>query len=173
MRQNTKRATVITDGQGRTLWTGALRPGRMHDQTAVKTEGIEPSSSNTHRSRPRWIPDTEGAKRFPDQTRRRRRSSPGTRRPRRHCLGEGPQEAILGADMRRARQRRAQAVEAPPAAPRPPRIPLRGPSDHRRPRLRLHRRAVITHWPNPPSSHAATPVAPGIAGFGELSEMSH
>ncbi|WP_406295948.1 transposase family protein [Streptomyces sp. NBC_00624] len=66
MRQNTKRATVITDGQGRTLWTGSLRPGRMHDQTAVKTEGIEPSSSNTHRSRPRWIPDTEaGPNGFP------------------------------------------------------------------------------------------------------------
>ena len=41
MRQNTKKATVITDGQGRTLWTGAVRPGRMHDQTAVKTEGVE------------------------------------------------------------------------------------------------------------------------------------
>jgi hypothetical protein len=25
---------------GRTLWAGAVRPGRMHDQTAVKTEGI-------------------------------------------------------------------------------------------------------------------------------------
>ncbi|WP_240802120.1 transposase [Streptomyces sp. A1136] len=40
MRQNTKKATVVTDGQGRTLWGGAFRPGRMHDQTAVKTEGI-------------------------------------------------------------------------------------------------------------------------------------
>jgi hypothetical protein len=40
MRQNTKKATVVTDGQGRTLWAGAFRPGRMHDQTAVKTEGI-------------------------------------------------------------------------------------------------------------------------------------
>lgn len=40
MKQNTKKATVITDGQGRTLWTGAFRPGRMHDQTALKTEGI-------------------------------------------------------------------------------------------------------------------------------------
>ncbi|MCX5199392.1 transposase [Streptomyces sp. NBC_00249] len=39
-RQNTKKATVITDGKGRTLWTGAFRPGRMHDQTALKTEGI-------------------------------------------------------------------------------------------------------------------------------------
>jgi hypothetical protein len=40
MKQNTKKATVITDGKGRTLWAGAFRPGRMHDQTAVKTEGI-------------------------------------------------------------------------------------------------------------------------------------
>jgi hypothetical protein len=40
MRQNTKKATVITDEQGRTLWTGAFRPGRQHDQTALKTEGI-------------------------------------------------------------------------------------------------------------------------------------
>jgi hypothetical protein len=39
-RQNTKKATVITDGEGRTLWAGAFRPGRMHDQTAVRTEGI-------------------------------------------------------------------------------------------------------------------------------------
>jgi hypothetical protein len=39
-RQNTKKATVITDERGRTLWAGAFRPGRMHDQTAVSTEGI-------------------------------------------------------------------------------------------------------------------------------------
>ncbi|KPI11102.1 hypothetical protein OV450_8473 [Actinobacteria bacterium OV450] len=38
-RQNTKKATVISDEAGRTLWTGAIRPGRMHDQTALKTEG--------------------------------------------------------------------------------------------------------------------------------------
>ena len=40
MRQNTKKATVISDEKGRTLWTGAFRPGRQHDQTALKTEGI-------------------------------------------------------------------------------------------------------------------------------------
>lgn len=39
-RQNTKKATVITDGKGATLWTGAIRPGRQHDQTALKTAGI-------------------------------------------------------------------------------------------------------------------------------------
>jgi len=40
-KQNTIKATTIADGQGRTLWAGAVRPGRMHDQTAVKTEGIQ------------------------------------------------------------------------------------------------------------------------------------
>ncbi len=43
---STRKPTVVSDGQGRTcgpgphLWAGAVRPGRMHDQTAVKTEGI-------------------------------------------------------------------------------------------------------------------------------------
>ncbi|MEV7856963.1 hypothetical protein [Streptomyces sp. NPDC088183] len=40
MRQNTEKATVVTDERGRTLWAGAFRPGRMHDRTVVKTEGI-------------------------------------------------------------------------------------------------------------------------------------
>ncbi|MFD6422301.1 transposase family protein [Streptomyces sp. NPDC060198] len=39
-RQNTVKTTTISDGQGRTLWSGAQRPGRMHDRTAVRTEGI-------------------------------------------------------------------------------------------------------------------------------------
>jgi hypothetical protein len=38
---NTVKTTVISDRQGRTLWAGASRPGRQHDQTAVKTEGID------------------------------------------------------------------------------------------------------------------------------------
>lgn len=40
-KQNTKKPTVISDGRGRLLWTGGIRPGRMHDVTAVRTEGIE------------------------------------------------------------------------------------------------------------------------------------
>lgn len=39
-KMNTKKATVVTDGEGRTLWAGAVRPGRMHDQTALRTAGI-------------------------------------------------------------------------------------------------------------------------------------
>jgi len=40
-KQNTGKATVISDDQGRLLWCGAVRPGRMHDVTALRTEGIE------------------------------------------------------------------------------------------------------------------------------------
>lgn len=39
-KQNTMKATVIADHKGRTLWTDALRPGRMHDVTAARNEGI-------------------------------------------------------------------------------------------------------------------------------------
>ncbi len=39
-KQNTAKTTTISDGSGRLLWSGADRPGRMHDQTAMRTEGI-------------------------------------------------------------------------------------------------------------------------------------
>ncbi|WP_442805928.1 transposase family protein [Streptomyces sp. NBC_01341] len=39
-KQNTIKTTTVSDGQGRTLFSGVVRPGRMHDQTAVRTEGI-------------------------------------------------------------------------------------------------------------------------------------
>jgi hypothetical protein len=40
-KQNTIKSTAISDGGGRLLWLGAFRPGRMHDVTALRTEGIE------------------------------------------------------------------------------------------------------------------------------------
>lgn len=68
MRQNTKKATVITDGRGRTLWTGALRPGRMHDQTTVKTEGIEALFEQYPQVKAKVDAGYRGlAKRFPEQ----------------------------------------------------------------------------------------------------------
>ena len=38
---NTIKPTAVSDGKGRLLWCGATRPGRMHDVTALRTEGIE------------------------------------------------------------------------------------------------------------------------------------
>nr|WP_255496945.1 transposase [Nocardiopsis sp. FR6] len=40
-KQNTMKATVVADHRGRTLWFDAMRPGRMHDATAARTEGID------------------------------------------------------------------------------------------------------------------------------------
>ncbi|MFD5738559.1 transposase family protein [Streptomyces massasporeus] len=39
-KQNTIKTTTFSDDQGRALFSGVIRPGRMHDQTAVRTEGI-------------------------------------------------------------------------------------------------------------------------------------
>jgi DDE superfamily endonuclease len=38
-KQNTIKTTVVSDGQGRTLWAGAVRPGRVLDQTAGHHRG--------------------------------------------------------------------------------------------------------------------------------------
>ncbi|MEU2718245.1 transposase family protein [Streptomyces sp. NPDC007205] len=39
-KQNTIKTTTFSDHQGRMLFSGIERPGRMHDQTCVRTEGI-------------------------------------------------------------------------------------------------------------------------------------
>ncbi|MFF1278986.1 transposase family protein [Streptomyces marokkonensis] len=39
-KRNTVKTTTFSDGQGRLLLSGLVCPGRMHDQTAVRTEGI-------------------------------------------------------------------------------------------------------------------------------------
>lgn len=40
-KQNTIKATVVADGYGATLWCDGHRPGRMHDTTAARVEGID------------------------------------------------------------------------------------------------------------------------------------
>ena len=67
-KQNTVKATVATDAKGRTLWAGAFRPGRMHDQTALRTEGI----ADLHEQFPQVKTKNDAgcrslAKQFPDQ----------------------------------------------------------------------------------------------------------
>ena len=67
-KQNTKKATVVTDEAGRTLWAGAFRPGRMHDQTAVKTEGIADLFTHFPQVNAKVDAGYRGlAKEFPDQ----------------------------------------------------------------------------------------------------------
>src|SRR5262249_41542359 len=40
-KQNTIKATIASDARGHPMWAGATRPRRMHDQTAMRTEGID------------------------------------------------------------------------------------------------------------------------------------
>jgi len=67
-KQNTKKGTVVTDGHGRTLWAGAFRPGRMHDQTALRTEGIADLFEQFPQVKAKVDAGYRGlAKQFPDQ----------------------------------------------------------------------------------------------------------
>ena len=67
-KQNTEKATVATDEKGRTLWAGAFRPGRMHDQTALRTEGIADLFRQHPQVRAKVDAGYRGlAKEFPDQ----------------------------------------------------------------------------------------------------------
>lgn len=67
-RQNTIKTTTFSDGQGRMPMSGVVRQGRMHDQTALRTEGV----AEQFRARPtvkaRVDSGYQGlAKEFPDQ----------------------------------------------------------------------------------------------------------
>ena len=67
-KQNTMKATVITGPEGGTLWAGAFRPGRMHDQTAVRTEGIADLFRQYPQVKAKVDAGYRGlAKEFPDQ----------------------------------------------------------------------------------------------------------
>ena len=98
-RQNTIKTTTFSDGQGRMLLSGAVRPGRMHDQTAVRTEGI----AEQFRTRP----DGEGRGRL-RATRGWPRSSPTRSAHRRR----NPKDEACDGDTyawREARRRQSSA----------------------------------------------------------------
>jgi hypothetical protein len=67
-KQNTIMPTVISDGAGRLLWAGPVRPGRMHDVTALRSEGIEDLLRRHPKVRARVDSGYQGlARDFPDQ----------------------------------------------------------------------------------------------------------
>jgi len=154
-KMNTKKAAVVTDGEGRTLWAGAFRPGRMHDQTAVRTEGIADLFTQFPQVKAKVDAGYRGlAKEFPDQVQAPPLKPEKDAPPRRgRGLGRSPSPAVIRTDLRRARQRRAQAMADPPEIPRTPRRPRRNLHRHRRPRLRPRRRAVT---PRQPARQAST-----------------
>jgi len=91
-KQNTIKSTAISGGRGRPLWLDAYRPGRMHDVTALRTDGIEDLLVGIPMSGPRsmrairaWpvISPARSAPRRRNRARRRhpRRPPPGTATP--------------------------------------------------------------------------------------------
>jgi DDE superfamily endonuclease/Helix-turn-helix of DDE superfamily endonuclease len=124
-KQNTIKATVISDGGGRLLSAGAFRPGRMHDVTALRTEGVE----DLLRQHPEVAAEADSgyqglARDFPAQvsgpTQKTRQGCPARNgRP----LGTATPPAVLSPDLCRARHRRTQAVEAFATLDRAPRLP--------------------------------------------------
>ncbi len=94
-KQNTIKTTTISDGRGRTLWAGAVRPGRMHDQTAVKTDGIADLLAQHPDVRAKVDDGYRGlAKAFPDQV-----HAPPRKPPK-----DAPVEEVTAWQMARTRQ---------------------------------------------------------------------
>ncbi|WP_308369323.1 MULTISPECIES: transposase family protein [unclassified Streptomyces] len=155
-RQNTIKTTTFSDGQGRLLFSGVERPGRMHDQTAVRTEGIAEQF--------RRYPDVKAkvdsgyaglAKEFPDQVtappKKPKDDAPeGDKR-----AWRGQTAAVLGPDLHRARQRRATAVGAHAPLHRTTRDLPADPARDRRPDLRPSRQTP--HPPRPQHRTGARP----------------
>src|SRR6266496_3754528 len=90
-KQNMMKPTVVGDGDGRMLWAGATRPGRMHDATAVRTEGIQ----DLLRCHPQVNAEVDSGHQawpatFPTRSARRRGNPPRTPPPSRWPPTSGP-----------------------------------------------------------------------------------
>jgi hypothetical protein len=85
-KQNTIKTTTIADKQPGHCGVGAVRPGRMHDQTAVKTEGIADLLSQYPHVQVTLDDGYRGlATAFPDQV-----HAPPANRPRTHRPSRSP-----------------------------------------------------------------------------------
>ncbi|WSI35860.1 transposase [Streptomyces sp. NBC_01341] len=86
-KQNTMKATVIADHQGRTLWTDTLRPERMHDATAARNEDIGTCFQHFPTWKSSWTTATSDsiattpAKRSPRPGRETRSAHPRSSKP--------------------------------------------------------------------------------------------
>ena len=148
-KQNTIKFTKVCDQRGRTLGDVTFRPGRMHDQTALQTDGIDDllgqfpdvgcemdaGYRGLHRDHPGQVsvpPKKPGKDAAPEVM---------------AGLGPGPPRPVLGADLRGARHRRQQALAAAPALARAARGPARDRPGDRLPGVRPRRRLVTRRYP--------------------------
>ena len=148
-KQNTIKFTKVCDQRGRTLGDVTFRPGRMHDQTALQTDGIDDllgqfpgvgcemdaGYRGLHRDHPGQVsvpPKKPGKDAAPevmaawDQARHAQSSA---------------------TDLRGARHRRQQALAAAAALARAARGPARDRPGDRLPGVRPRRRLVTRRYP--------------------------
>jgi hypothetical protein len=120
-RQNTIKTTTCSDHAGRTLWTGAVRPGRRHDQTRSRPRGSATCLASVPASRSASTRATGGRpRRSPAGPCPATQASQGRAGPGPGPLRAAAAPAVLPAHPRRARHRRAQAVAVAAALDRPP-----------------------------------------------------
>jgi DDE superfamily endonuclease len=143
-KQNTMKPTVVGDGDGRMLWAGATRPGRMHDATAVRTEGIQ----DLLRCHPQVNAEVDSGHQAwpatsPTRSARRRQNPPRTPRPSRWPPTSGPANSSRrGGSASNTRSLNPSSAVAA-TLHRPPRILRQDLPGHRRAGLRPHRPALI------------------------------
>ena len=133
-KQNTIKATAVSDGRGRPLWLGAFRPGRTHDVTALRTDGIE----DLLRRHPGVQAEADAgyqglARDFPGQV-----SAP-PKKPR----NDAPPEETARWDRNATRSPPSGSASSTPS----PNPSTGGPCSAGPDGLRPRRRAVITHQP--------------------------
>ena len=125
-KQNTIKFTKVCDQRGRTLADVTFRPGRMHDQTALQTDGIDdllgqfPDVGCEMTPATGACTATSRSGQRPAEEARQGRGPGGD-----GGLGPGPPRPVLGTDLRGARHRRQQALAAAPALARAARGPAR------------------------------------------------
>ena len=118
-KQNTEKATVVTDEKGRTLWAGRVppwadaRPDRGADRGHRRPVhgGIPQVKSQSRRRVPGPGQGVPGPGPGPAAEAEEGRHPGGNRRLRGRTA-----QAVIGTDLRRARQRRAQAMARPSSA---------------------------------------------------------
>lgn len=109
-KQNTAKSTVISDEAGRLLWQGAFRPGRVHDITALRTEGIEDLLKRYPKVKAKVDAGYQGlARDFPDQV---------TAPPKKPGKRASPEETAAWETARRAQSSSRICVEHAIAEPK-------------------------------------------------------
>ncbi|MEV8030770.1 transposase family protein [Streptomyces sp. NPDC086182] len=97
-KQNTIKTTTFSNDQGRNLFSGVVQPGRMHDQTAVRTEDIAEQFCRHPKDKTEVDEGYRGlANEFPDQV------STSPKKPK--------DDAPLGEQHAQRRQRSRQSSE--------------------------------------------------------------